>query len=74
MPISIPGPHTQRVITRVKNIKRIELLNRLSRLHANNVHVQSAIITRTRELHEAAIAAAEAREDTVEWDGQPLDV
>ena len=69
MPISIPGPHTQLVIMRVKKCKNIELLKRLRRLHAGNGHVQSAIITRTRELHEAAIAEA-----SVKWDGQPLDV
>ena len=72
MPISIPGPYTQLVITRVKKCKSIPLLKRLQRLHANNVHVQSAIITRTRELHEESIAAAEA--PSVKWDGQPLDV
>ena len=72
MPISLPGPHTQLVIMRVKRCKNITLLKRLRRLHANNGHVQSAIITRMRELHEAAIAAAEA--PTVKWDGQPLDV
>jgi len=63
MPISLPGPHTQLVIMRVKKCKNITLLKRLRRLHANNMHVQSAIITRTRELHEEAIAAAEAPSD-----------
>ena len=72
MPISIPGPHTQRVIMRIKQCTNIQFLKRLRRLHANNGHVQSAIITRARELHEAAIAAAEAT--SVKWDGQPLDV
>ena len=74
MSISIPGPHTQLVIMRVKKCKNITLLKRLRRLHANNGHVQSAIITRARELHEEAIAAAEARKAAVKWDGQPLDV
>ena len=52
---------TSVVIMRVKRCKNIELLKRLRRLHANNGPVQSAIITRTRELHEEAIAAAEER-------------
>ena len=60
---------TQVVITRVKQCKNIELLKRFRRMYAGNGPVQSAIITRTRELHEAAIAAA-----SVKWDGQPLDV
>ena len=60
------------VIMGIKRCKNIELLKRLRRLHANNGPVQSAIITRTRELHEAAIAAAEAPSEG--WDGQPLDV
>ena len=60
---------TQVVIMRVKNIKSIELLKRFRRMYAGNGPVQSAIITRTRELHEEAIAAA-----SVKWDGQPLDV
>ena len=64
--------HTTLVITRVKQCKNIELLKRLRRMYAGNGLVQSAIITRTRELHEAAIAAAEA--PSVKWDGQPLDV
>ena len=72
MSISIPGPHTQLVIMRVKQCKNIELLKRLRRMYAGNGPVQSAIITRTRELHEAAIAAAEAESEG--WDGQPLDV
>ena len=63
---------TQVVIMRVKNIKNIELLKRFRRMYAGNGPVQSAIITRARELHEAAIAAAEA--PSVKWDGQPLDV
>ena len=63
---------TSVVIMRVKQCKNIKLLKRLRRLHANNGHVQSAIITRARELHEEAIAAAEA--PSVNWDGQPLDV
>ena len=52
---------TQVVIMRVKNIKSIELLKRVRRMYANNGHVQSAIITRTRELHEEAIAAASVK-------------
>ena len=54
---------TALVIMRVKQCNNIELLKRLRRLHANNMHVQSAIITRMRELHEEAIAAAEAPSD-----------
>lgn len=68
---------TQVVITRVKNIKSIELLKRFRRMYAGNGPVQSAIITRTRELHEAAIAAAEELyrgKSSVNWDGRPLDV
>ena len=57
------------VIMHVKRIKNIELLKRLRRMYAGNGPVQSAIITRTRELHEEAIAAG-----SVKWDGQPLDV
>ena len=64
--------HTPLVITRVKQCKNIELLKRLRRMHANNGPVQSAIITRACELHQEAIAAAEA--PSVKWDGQPLDV
>ena len=63
---------TQVVITRVKLCTNIELLKRFRRMYAGNGPVQSAIITRTRELHEAAIAASEA--PSVKWDGQPLDV
>jgi hypothetical protein len=62
---------TALVIMRVKQCTNIQLLKRLRRLHANNGPVQSAIITRARELHEAAIREHEA---AVEWDGQPLDV
>ena len=65
---------TALVIMRVKQCNNIELLKRLRRMYAGNGFVQSAIITRTRELHEEAIAAAEAREAAVKWDGQPLDV
>ena len=68
---------TALVIMRVKQCTNIELLKRLRRLHANNGPVQSAIITRARELHEAAIAAAEELyrdKSSVKWDGQPLDV
>ena len=43
------------VIMGIKQCKSIELLKRLRRMHANNGPVQSAIITRTRELHEAEI-------------------
>ena len=64
--------HTTLVITRVKRCKNIELLKRMRHMYANDARVQSAIITRARELHEAAIAAAEA--PSVKWDGQPLDV
>ena len=63
--------HTALVIMRVKQCTNIELLKRLRRLHANNGPVQSAIITRTRELHEEAVAEV-AR--SVKWDGQTLDV
>ena len=62
---------TALVIMRVKQCKNIELLKRLRRMYAGNGPVQSAIITRTREMHEAAIREHEA---AVEWDGQPLDV
>ena len=51
---------TTRAIIRVKKCKNIELLKRLRRMYAGNGFVQSAIITRTRELHEEAIAATEA--------------
>ena len=68
MPINNQEP-TAIVIMGIKRCKNIELLKRLRRLHANNGPVQSAIITRARELHEAAIAEA-----SVKWDGQPLDV
>ena len=64
---------TTLVIMRVKQCTNIELLKRLRRLHANNWRVQSVIITRARELHEAAIRKQEAAA-AVEWDGQPLDV
>ena len=60
---------TSVVIMHVKHCKSIELLKRLRRMYAGNGPVQSAIITRTRELHEEAIAAI-----PVKWDGQPLDV
>ena len=48
------------VIMGIKQCKSIELLKRLRRMHANNGPVQSAIITRTRELHEAEILKNEA--------------
>ena len=73
MSINCQNP-TALVIMRVKQCNNIELLKRLRRMYAGNGFVQSAIITRTRELHEEAIAAAEAREAAVKWDGQPLDV
>ena len=63
---------TALVIMRVKRCNNIELLKRFRRMYAGNGPVQSAIITRAREMHEAAIAAAEA--PSVKWDGQPLDV
>ena len=52
---------TALVIMRVKQCKNITLLKRFRRMYANNGHVQSAIITRTRELHEEAIAAASVK-------------
>jgi len=64
---------TALVIMRVKQCTNIQLLKRLRRLHANNWRVQSVIITRARERHEAAIREQEAAA-AVEWDGQPLDV
>ena len=70
MSINCQNP-TALVIMRIKQCKNIELLKRLRRLHANNGPVQSAIITRARELHEEAVAEV-AR--SVKWDGQPLDV
>ena len=48
------------VITCVKRCSSIEMLKVLRRLHASNRHVQSAIITRTRELHMEAILKNEA--------------
>ena len=65
------------VITCVKRCTTIEQLKVLRRLHDGNGAVQSAIITRTRELHEAAIAKAEELyrgKSSVNWDGEPLDV
>ena len=70
MSINSQNP-TALVIMRVKQCTNIELLKRLRRMYANNGFVQSAIITRARELHEEAVAEA-AR--SVKWDGQPLDV
>ena len=49
------------VITCVKQCTTIDQLKVLRKLHAGNGAVQSAIITRTRQLHEEAIAAAEER-------------
>ena len=63
---------TAHVITRNKQCTDINELKVLRRQYDDNGRVQSVIITRTRELHEAAIAAAEA--PSVKWDGQPLDV
>ena len=68
---------TALVIMRVKQCTNINELKVLRRQHDGNGHVQSVIITRTRELHEAAIAAAEELyrgKSSVNWDGQPLDV
>jgi len=48
------------VITCVKHCTTIDQLKVLRRLHAGNGTVQSAIITRTRELHMAAILKHEA--------------
>jgi len=48
------------VITCVKHCTTIDQLKVLRRLHAGNGSVQSAIITRTRELHMAAILKHEA--------------
>ena len=52
--------HTPLVITRVKQCKNIELLKRMRHMYANDMDVQSAIITRARELHEAEILKNEA--------------
>lgn len=68
---------TALVITRVKQCTDINELKVLRRQYDGNGFVQSAIITRARELHEAAIAAAEELyrgKSSVNWDGQPLDV
>ena len=48
------------VITCVKQCTTIDQLKVLRRLHAGNGAVQSAIITRTRELHMEAILKNEA--------------
>ena len=48
------------VITCVKQCTNIDQLKVLRRLHAGNGPVQSAIITRTRELHMAEILKHEA--------------
>ncbi len=48
------------VITCVKQCTTIDQLKVLRRLHAGNGFVQSAIITRTRELHMEAILKNEA--------------
>ena len=48
------------VITCVKHCTTLDQLKVLRRLHAGNGSVQSAIITRTRELHMAAILKHEA--------------
>ena len=60
---------TALVITRIKQCTDINELKVLRRQYDGNGHVQSVIITRARELHEAA-----ARAPSVKWDGQPLDV
>ena len=52
--------HTTLVITRIKQCKNIELLKRMRHMYANDARVQSAIITRTRELHEAEILKNES--------------
>ena len=44
------------VITCVKHCTTLDQLKVLRTLHRGNGHVQSAIITRTRELHREAIA------------------
>ena len=65
------------VITCVKQCTTIDQLKVLRRLHAGNGPVQSAIITRTRELHQEAILKAEEQyrgKSSVGWDGTPLDV
>jgi len=49
------------VITCVKQSTTLDQLKVLRRLHSGNGPVQSAIITRTRELHEEAILKAEER-------------
>ena len=48
------------VITCVKQCTTIDQLKVLAALHRGNGAVASAIITRTRELHEAAILKNEA--------------
>ena len=48
------------IIACVKRCTTIDQLKVLRRLHAGNGFVQSAIITRTRELHEAEILKNEA--------------
>ena len=48
------------VITCVKQCTTLEQLKLLRKLHAGNGAVQSAIITRTRELHLAEILKHEA--------------
>ena len=65
------------IITCVKHCTTIDQLKVLRRLHAGNGPVQSAIITRTRELHQEAILKAEELyrgKSSVGWDGTPLDV
>ena len=61
------------VITCIKRCTTIEQLKVLRKLHADStVAVQSAIITRARQLHEAAIAKAEELyrgKSSVNWDG-----
>jgi len=64
------------VITCVKQCTTIDQLKVLQRLHRDNGPVQSAIITRACELHEAAILAAEEmyRGKSSFDDQPPLDV
>ncbi len=49
------------VIACVNQCTTLEQLKVLRKMHAGNGFVQSAIITRTRELHEEAILKAEER-------------
>lgn len=67
----------QLVISRVMQCTSIDELKVFRRQYDGNGFVQSAVITRTRQLHEAAIAKAEELyrgKSSVNWDGEPLDV